>query len=197
MVKCFEYVLSVIFLLMSYSLFGNDFTERLCYIRTSQFISALRDLTRFCMMWVFTVRAIFVLCDLFYKPTFPIIYLFETYHNFEISSKTWKYLDTILSEKIPYLTVKVGVCKVMFTLYWIGFSVGIIIYLIGFLFTLRHSHVHIILDRFSRRYNNIPDRPSVHIKTVILAWFLYRIAIAALRSRALYTLYRIAFHAVS
>ena len=149
MVKCFEYILSVIFLLMSYSLFGNNFTESLCYIQTSQFISTLQDLTRFCMMWIFTelnfrtlLRARFVLCDLFYKPTFLIICLSQTYRNFEISSKIWKYLGTILSEKIPHLTVKVGVCTAMFTLYWIGFRIGIIIYLIGFLFTLRPPCSH-------------------------------------------------------
>ena len=57
-------------------------SESLCFIGTSQFISPVNDLTRFCLIWVFTelnlrtqLRAIFVLCVLFYKPTFAIIYL--------------------------------------------------------------------------------------------------------------------------
>ena len=54
----------------------------LCLIGTSQFISSVHDLIRFCLMWVFTesnlrthLRVIFVLCVLFYKPAFAIIYL--------------------------------------------------------------------------------------------------------------------------
>ena len=51
----------------------------LCFKGTSQFISSVHDLIRFCLMWVFTelnlrthLRVIFVL---FYKPAFAIIYL--------------------------------------------------------------------------------------------------------------------------
>ena len=58
------------------------FSESLCFIGTSQFISAAHDLTRFCLMWSFTelnlrthLRASFALCVPFYKPIFAIIYL--------------------------------------------------------------------------------------------------------------------------
>ena len=58
------------------------FSERLCFIGTSQFISSVQDLTHFCLMWVLTklslqthLRAIFVLCVPFYRPAFDIIYL--------------------------------------------------------------------------------------------------------------------------
>ena len=58
------------------------FSESLYSIRTSRFISAVHELTRFCPMWGFTelnfwthLRAIFVLCVPFYKPAFAIICL--------------------------------------------------------------------------------------------------------------------------
>ena len=58
------------------------FSESLCFIGTSQFISSVHDLTRFCLMLVLTelnlrthLRAIFVLLVPFYKPAFDIIYL--------------------------------------------------------------------------------------------------------------------------
>ena len=92
-------------------------SPRVCvYIVTSQFISALYDPTRFCLMCVFTelnlrtpLRAIFVLCDLFHKPAFPIICSLKliSIPKSHLMTKTWKYLDTILSE-ISHLTVKVG-----------------------------------------------------------------------------------------
>ena len=50
------------------------FSESLCFIGTSQFISSVHDLTRFCLMWVFTdfnlrthMWAVFALCFPFYK----------------------------------------------------------------------------------------------------------------------------------
>ena len=58
------------------------FSESLCFIGTSQFISSAHGLTRFCLMWVFTelnlrfhLMAIFVFCSPFYKPAFDIIYV--------------------------------------------------------------------------------------------------------------------------
>ena len=64
------------------------FSERFCVIGTSQFISSVHDLTRFCLMWVFTefnlrtqMWAIFVLCVPFYKPAFDIIYLIAIRFN--------------------------------------------------------------------------------------------------------------------
>ena len=58
-------------MLMSYSLFGNSFSESLCFIGTSQFISPVQDLTRFCLIRVFTelnlqthLRAVFILRDI-------------------------------------------------------------------------------------------------------------------------------------
>ena len=61
------------------------FSESLCYTGTSQFISVVRNLSRFCLMWSLTelnfqthLRAIFVLCVLFYNPAFAIIYLTAT-----------------------------------------------------------------------------------------------------------------------
>ena len=71
-------------------------SESLCSIGTSQFISPVHDLTRFCLMWSFTelnfwthLRAIFVLCVLFYEAAFAIIYLitirFFYYWCFELS----------------------------------------------------------------------------------------------------------------
>ena len=65
------------------------FSESLCFIGTSQSISGVHDLTRFCLMSVFIelnlrthLRIIFVLCVPFYKPAFAIIYL--TAINFSI-----------------------------------------------------------------------------------------------------------------
>ena len=56
------------------------FSESLCFIGTSQFISSLYDLTRLCLIWVFTelnfrthLRGIFVLCVSFYKRVCAII----------------------------------------------------------------------------------------------------------------------------
>ena len=58
------------------------FSESLCFIGTSQFISSVYDLTPFYLMWVFTefnlrthMWAVFDLCVPFYKPAFDIIYL--------------------------------------------------------------------------------------------------------------------------
>ena len=58
------------------------FSESLCFIGTSQFISSVYDLTRFCLMWVFTefnlrthMWAVFALCVPFYKPAFDMICL--------------------------------------------------------------------------------------------------------------------------
>ena len=58
------------------------FNEGLCFIGTSQFISSVHDLTRFCLLWVFTefnlrthLKAIFIPCVPFYKPAFDMIYL--------------------------------------------------------------------------------------------------------------------------
>ena len=58
------------------------FSESLCFIGASQFISPIQYLTRFCFMWDFTelnlrnhLRDIFILCVPFYKPAFGIIYL--------------------------------------------------------------------------------------------------------------------------
>ena len=65
------------------------FSESLCFIGTSQFISSVHDLTRFCLMWVLAelnlrtdLRIIFVLCVPFYKPPFDIVYLIAI--NFSI-----------------------------------------------------------------------------------------------------------------
>ena len=59
-----------------------DFSKSLRFIGTSQFISSIHDLIRFCLMWVFTelnlrthLWAIFVLCAPFYKPASDIIYV--------------------------------------------------------------------------------------------------------------------------
>ena len=61
-----------------------NFSESLCFIGTSQFISSIHDLTRFCLMWVFEptelnlrthLRAIYILFVPFYKLAFYIIYL--------------------------------------------------------------------------------------------------------------------------
>ena len=67
-----------------------SFSESKCFMETSQFISPVHDLTHFCLMWVFTelnlrtpLRAIFVFCVPFYKPTFAIICL--TAINFSIT----------------------------------------------------------------------------------------------------------------
>ena len=64
------------------SLVGNPFSENLCYIGTSQFISDVYDLALFCLMWGFTelnfrthLKAIFFLYVPFYKAVFAIIYL--------------------------------------------------------------------------------------------------------------------------
>ena len=58
------------------------FSESLCLIGTSQFISPIHDLTCFFLMWVFGeldlrthLTTIFVLCVPFYKPAFAMIYL--------------------------------------------------------------------------------------------------------------------------
>ena len=58
------------------------FSESLGFIGAIQLISAIQDLIRFFLMWVFTelnlrthLRAIFVLCVPFYEPAFTIIYL--------------------------------------------------------------------------------------------------------------------------
>ena len=58
------------------------FSESLCFIGASQFISPILYSTRFCFMWDSTelnlrthLRVIFVLCVTFYKPAFAIIYL--------------------------------------------------------------------------------------------------------------------------
>ena len=58
------------------------FSESLCFIGTSQSISRVHDLTRFCLMSVFIelnlrthLRVIFVLCVPFYKPAFSAICL--------------------------------------------------------------------------------------------------------------------------
>ena len=57
------------------------FSVSFCFIKTSQFISAVHDLTRFYVIWVFTginlrtqMWAVFVLCP-FYNPAFDVIYL--------------------------------------------------------------------------------------------------------------------------
>ena len=59
-----------------------QFSESLCFIRTSRFISVVHNLTCFCLIWGFTelilrthMRALFVLCVYFYKHAFPTIYL--------------------------------------------------------------------------------------------------------------------------
>ena len=62
------------------------FSEILCYIeKTTQLISAVPNLTRFCLMWGSTeinfrthLRAIFVLCILFSISAFAMIYLTVT-----------------------------------------------------------------------------------------------------------------------
>ena len=57
------------------------FSESLCFIGASQFISSIQYLTRFCFMWDYVgylrthLRVIFVLCVSFYEPAFAIIYL--------------------------------------------------------------------------------------------------------------------------
>ena len=58
------------------------FSESLCFIGTSQFISSVHDWTHFCLIWVPTelnlrtyLRTIFVYCVLFDKPVFDIVYL--------------------------------------------------------------------------------------------------------------------------
>ena len=56
------------------------FSDSLCFIGTSQFISSVHDLTRFYLRWVFTefnlqTRAVFALCVPFSKPAFDIVYL--------------------------------------------------------------------------------------------------------------------------
>ena len=58
------------------------FSESLCFIGISQFISSVHDLTRFCLTQVLNelnlqthLRAVFVFCVPFYKPVFDIIYL--------------------------------------------------------------------------------------------------------------------------
>ena len=58
------------------------YSESFCFIGTNQFISSVRDLSCFCLVWIFTelilrthLRAIFVLCIPFYKPASGIIYI--------------------------------------------------------------------------------------------------------------------------
>ena len=71
-------------LICSYLILCSEihFSESLCFIGTSQFISSVYDLTPFYLMWVFTefnlrthMWAVFDLCVPFYKPAFDIIYL--------------------------------------------------------------------------------------------------------------------------
>ena len=56
------------------------FSESLCFTGTSQLVSAVFDLSRFCLVWLFThfnlwthFRAIFVLCAHIDEPAFAII----------------------------------------------------------------------------------------------------------------------------
>ena len=58
------------------------FSESLCFIGTSQFISSAHDLTRLYLMWIFTefnlrthMWAVIALCVPFCKPVFDIICL--------------------------------------------------------------------------------------------------------------------------
>ena len=58
------------------------FNENLCFIGTSPLISSVHDLTRFCLIRVFTelnsqthLRTVFFFCVPFYKPAFIIVYL--------------------------------------------------------------------------------------------------------------------------
>ena len=67
---------------MPYSRSEIPVSESLCFIRTSQFISPVHDLTYFCLTFGFTelnlrthLRTIFNLCIPFHKPVFAIIYL--------------------------------------------------------------------------------------------------------------------------
>ena len=72
------------------------FSESLCFIGTSQFISSVHDLTRFFLICIFTelnlqthLRPIIVLCIRFYNPALAIICLtairFSIIDVFELS----------------------------------------------------------------------------------------------------------------
>ena len=119
MVNCFDYVLLFFYSFLTVCS-EIPFGESLCYIGTSPFISALRDSTRFCLMWGLielnfrsSLRTIFVLCVLFYKPTFAIICLSETCLNSEIrfDDKNLKISGyNLVREDPPSNSKREGVC---------------------------------------------------------------------------------------
>ena len=101
------------------------FSESLCFIGTSQFISSVHDLTRFCLMWVLAelnlrthLRIIFVLCVPFYKPPFDIVYLIAIrFSIIDVSSyqEQWRnwgwgggckwYVRTALKKLLPFFAL--------------------------------------------------------------------------------------------
>ena len=132
------------------------FNESLCFIETSPLISSVHDLTRFCLMWVFTefnlwthLKAIFILCVSFYKPAFDMSYLIamrsfnvdvmnyqESFHLFSIpvSLAQWRgeigvfYINTLTFCKIStfYLLLSLSYRSIFCSLHLIRLPLLII-----------------------------------------------------------------------
>ena len=116
------------------------FSESLCFIGTSQFISSLYDLTRFFLMWVFTelnfrthLRGIFVLCVSFYKPVCAIIsqpYDFLLL-MFRVIKRVFIYLFLMLvsltqwcEETVYFTTIHWHFLRFLPSIYYFHFHIG-------------------------------------------------------------------------